>query len=214
MSREEIESYGLPFRDEYLEPYIHEYFLGDMFGQQADYVKATFIESNGEWQRYRMRPEFDTQRKIEAFFEGKTDPESTNMRDGLYALISNVLFVPDRQIANMYHPRIGVQMDYIYRSLNDGEKDAFNKLYDQYYYHRHNSFWQEQAMQKLPQLTQSTRMLVCGEDLGMIPQCVEWVMNDLRILSLEIQRMPKNPAYEFGHLNEYPYRSEIGRAHV
>lgn len=62
-------------------------------------------------------------------------------------------------------------------------------------------------MKKLPQLTQSTRMLVCGEDLGMIPDCVAWVMNDLRILSLEIQRMPKNPAEEFGRLNEYPYRS-------
>lgn len=150
---------------------------------------------------------FDTQRKIEAFFTGKTDDDSIWIRDGLYALISDVLFVPDRQEAHKYHPRIGVQHDFIYRSLTDWEKAAFNRLYDQYYYHRHNQFWQQQAMKKLPQLTQSTRMLVCGEDLGMIPDCVAWVMNDLRILSLEIQRMPKNPAYEFGHLNEYPYRS-------
>ena len=62
-------------------------------------------------------------------------------------------------------------------------------------------------MKKLPQLTQSTRMLVCGEDLGMIPDCVAWVMNDLRILSLEIQRMPKDPKQEFGHTDWYPYRS-------
>ena len=106
-----------------------------------------------------------------------------------------------------YHPRIGVQRDFIFRSLSEAEKNAFNKLYDQYYYHRHNAFWQQQAMKKLPQLTQSTRMLVCGEDLGMIPDCVASVMNDLRILSLEIQRMPKNPLHEFGHLSEYPYRS-------
>ena len=106
-----------------------------------------------------------------------------------------------------FHPRIGVQHDYIYRALNDWEKAAFNRLYDQYYYHRHNEFWREQAMKKLPQLTQSTRMLVCGEDLGMIPDCVAWVMNDLRILSLEIQRMPKDPSQEFGHPDWYPYRS-------
>ena len=62
-------------------------------------------------------------------------------------------------------------------------------------------------MKKLPQLTQSTRMLVCGEDLGMIPGCVPAVMNELQILSLEIQRMPKQPGYEFGHLHEYPYSS-------
>lgn len=207
MSREEIESYGLPFRDEFLTPYIHEYFLGQVFGPHVDYVKETFLEPTDTYEIYRMRPEFDTQRKVEAFFAGKTDEDSVWIRDGLYALISDVLFVPDRTDANKYHPRIGVQHDFIYRSLNDWEKAAFNRLYDQYYYHRHNDFWQQQAMKKLPQLTQSTRMLVCGEDLGMIPDCVAWVMNDLRILSLEIQRMPKNPAYEFGHLNEYPYRS-------
>lgn len=207
MTREEIESYGLPFRDEFLKPYIHEYFLGQMFGPHTDYVKQTFIEPTDTWEIYRMRPEFDTQRKVEAYFAGKTDEDSIWVRDGLYALISDVLFVPDRHDPYKYHPRIGVQHDYVYRSLNDWEKSAFNRLYDHYYYHRHNEFWREQAMNKLPQLTQSTRMLVCGEDLGMIPDCVAWVMNDLRILSLEIQRMPKDPAQEFGHPEWYPYRS-------
>ena len=56
-------------------------------------------------------------------------------------------------------------------------------------------------------LTQCTPMLVCGEDLGMVPDCVPWVMNQLQILSLEIQRMPKNPEHEFGQLGEYPLRS-------
>lgn len=50
-------------------------------------------------------------------------------------------------------------------------------------------------------------MLVCGEDLGMVPDCVPWVMNQLQILSLEIQRMPKSPAHEFGQVHEYPFQS-------
>lgn len=207
MSKEEIANYGLNFRDEFLEPYIHEYFLEQLFGPHTQQVKATFLEQTNQYERYRMRPEFDTQRKVEAYFEGKNDQESLWIRDGLYALISNVLFVRDSKEAHKFHPRIAVQHDFVYRSLNDWEKEAFNKLYTHYYYHRHNDFWQQQAMKKLPQLTQSTRMLVCGEDLGMIPDCVAWVMNDLKILSLEIQRMPKNPSHEFGHLNEYPYRS-------
>ena len=208
MTREEIESYGLAFREDFfLKPYIHEYFLGQIFGPHTDYVKQTFIEPTDTWEVYRMRPEFDTQRKVEAYFAGKTDDDSIWIRDGLYALISDVLFVPDRNNPHECHPRIGVQHDYIYRALNDWEKAAFNRLYDQYYYHRHNDFWGQQAMKKLPQLTQSTRMLVCGEDLGMIPDCVAWVMNDLRILSLEIQRMPKDPKQEFGHTDWYPYRS-------
>ena len=207
MSREEIESYGLPFRKEYLIPYIHESFLGQVFGPHTDYVKQTFLLPAEAPGIYHMKPEFTTQREVESFFAGKNDENSLWIRDGLYTLISDVLFVPDTKEKDKYHPRIGIQRDFIFRSLNELEQNAFNKLYDQYYYHRHNDFWRQQAMKKLPQLTQSTRMLVCGEDLGMIPDCVSSVMNDLRILSLEIQRMPKNPMYEFGYLNEYPYRS-------
>ncbi|MDC2014024.1 4-alpha-glucanotransferase [Bacteroides thetaiotaomicron] len=207
MSREEIESYGLPFREEYLIPYIHESFLGQVFGPHTDYVKQTFLLPAETLGVYHMKPEFATQREVESFFEGKNDENSLWIRDGLYTLISDVLFVPDTKERDKYHPRIGIQRDFIFRSLNEQEQNAFNRLYDQYYYHRHNEFWRQQAMKKLPQLTQSTRMLVCGEDLGMIPDCVSSVMNDLRILSLEIQRMPKNPMHEFGYLNEYPYRS-------
>ena len=207
MSREEIESYGLPFREEYLIPYIHESFLGQVFGPHTDYVKQTFLLPAETPGVYHMKPEFTNQREVESFFAGKNDENSLWIRDGLYTLISDVLFVPDTKEKDKYHPRIGIQRDFIFRSLNEQEQNAFNRLYDQYYYHRHNEFWRQQAMKKLPQLTQSTRMLVCGEDLGMIPDCVSSVMNDLRILSLEIQRMPKNPMHEFGYLNEYPYRS-------
>ena len=207
MSREEIESYGLTFRDEYLLPFIHESFLGQLFGPHTHLVKQDFLQLVDDSGLYRMKPGFETQREVEQFFAGRNDEDSIWIREGLYSLISNVLFVADKKEEGKYHPRIGVQRDFVFRSLNEEEKNAFNRLYDQYYYHRHNEFWYQQAMKKLPQLTQSTRMLVCGEDLGMIPACVSSVMNDLRILSLEIQRMPKNPMYEFGHLNEYPYRS-------
>lgn len=208
MTREEIESYGLQFREDFfLNPYIHESFLKQIFRPHTEYVKENFIEPTDIFEVYRMRPEFDTQRKIESYFADKTDMDSLWIRDGLYSLISNVLFVRDRKDTEKYHPRISAQHDFLYKALPDWEKDAFNRLYDQYFYHRHTEFWRQQAMQKLPQLTQSTRMLVCGEDLGMIPESVPWVMNDLRILSLEIQRMPKNPNIEFGHLDEYPYRS-------
>ena len=129
------------------------------------------------------------------------------MRDGLYALISDVLFVPDRKNTNMFHPRIGVQNDFIYETLCEGDKYNFNRLYNDYFYRRNNQFWYNEAMKKLPRLTQATRMLVCAEDLGMVPDCVPWVMNELRILSLEIQTMPKDPSIRFGKLSHNPYRS-------
>ena len=62
-------------------------------------------------------------------------------------------------------------------------------------------------MQKLPNLKRSTNMLVCGEDLGMVPHCVPDVMKNLGILSLEIQRMPKASHTLFTDLNHIPYMS-------
>jgi 4-alpha-glucanotransferase len=117
------------------------------------------------------------------------------------------LFLVDHKRSDRWHPRIAVQYQEPYQRLNDGEKYNFNRLYNDYFYRRNNQFWYQEAMKKLPRLTQATRMLCCAEDLGMVPDCVPWVMNELRILSLEIQSMPKDDKVRFGHLSRNPYRS-------
>ena len=117
------------------------------------------------------------------------------------------LFLVDHKRNDRWHPRIAVQFQEAYNQLNDGEKYCFNRLYNDYFYRRNNQFWYQEAMKKLPKLTQATRMLVCAEDLGMVPDCVPWVMNELKILSLEIQSMPKDPTTRFGKLSHNPYRS-------
>ncbi len=117
------------------------------------------------------------------------------------------LFLIDHKRADRWHPRIAVQFQPAYEQLSDDQKVAFNRLYDDFFYRRNNQYWYQEAMKKLPRLTQATRMLVCAEDLGMVPDCVPWVMNELRILSLEIQSMPKSPNTRFGHLSQNPYRS-------
>ena len=117
------------------------------------------------------------------------------------------LFLVDHKRSDRWHPRIAVQYQEAYTQLNDDQKFHFNQLYNDYFYRRNNQFWYTEAMKKLPKLTQATRMLVCAEDLGMVPDCVPWVMNELRILSLEIQSMPKDPTTRFGHLSRNPYRS-------
>ncbi len=207
MTREEIEAYGLNFQDElFLEPFITDWVLERMFGQKAAFVRDTYLEQKDNG-RYRMKDEYDTQRKVEAAFAGKTSEEDINLREGLYALISDVLFVRDHKDINKFHPRICAQQDYIYESLWDCDKHAFNALYNEYYYRRNNQFWYREAMNKLPKIVEATRMLVCAEDLGMVPDCVAWVMNELKILSLELQSMPKDPTVTFGFLERNPYRS-------
>ena len=207
MSREEIEGYGLRFQEElFTTPFIADWVIDRVFGERADEVRATFLD-HAHHDIYRLKPEFDTERKIEAWFDGKTEERDMWLRDGLYSLVSDVLFVRDRANSNMYHPRITAQLNFMYEALCDNDKAAFNRLYNDYYYRRNSQFWYHEAMKKLPRLSQATRMLVCAEDLGMVPDCVPWVMEELRILSLELQSMPKDSSVKFGILSRNPYRS-------
>ncbi|MBQ9171088.1 MAG: 4-alpha-glucanotransferase [Bacteroidaceae bacterium] len=117
------------------------------------------------------------------------------------------LFVEDATQPDRWHPRIGVIGEEAWRRLPQYEQDAFIRLYEDFYYRRHNDFWASQAMKKLPALIDASNMLVCGEDLGMVPACVGPVMQRLGILSLEIQAMPKTYGVPFAKLHENPYRS-------
>lgn len=207
MTREEIESYGLPFHEhQFCEPFIADWVIERVFHERADEVKTKYLDHAHD-DIWKMKAEYDTQRKVEKAFEDVTEQRELNLRDGLYSLISNVLFVRDHKEEGKYHPRISAQFNFTYEALYDADKASFNRLYNDYFYRRNNQFWYDEAMKKLPVLVQATRMLVCAEDLGMVPDCVSWVMNELRVLSLEIQSMPKDPHVRFGHLSRNPYRS-------
>lgn len=215
LTRSELEQYGLFLSDEQLfEPLITDWILDRWFGEKADYIRETYLEPT-HYEQYRMKPEFDTQRKVEAWFEahgrrddeGKLWKEDADVRDSLYALISNVLFLHDHKNPELCHPRILAQLAPCYENLWGNDKESFNNLYNDYFYRRNNHFWYLEAMKKLPRLVNATHMLVCAEDLGMVPDCVPWVMDELKILSLEIQSMPKEVNLTFGELSHNPYRS-------
>lgn len=204
---EEINRAGIPFDEERMvQPFIHEHFLDDIFSGYTGEVEREYLETTGK-QRFKLKPYCDTQQKIKQLFENKSDDKSRQIRDGLMLLCSEVLFVRDPQDHHCFHPRITAQYTHSYQNLDEYMKEPFNKLYDEFYYHRHNDFWREEAMKKLPVLISSTRMMVCGEDLGMVPDCVPLVMHELQMLSLEIQRMPKDPHTIFTDLQGVPYLS-------
>ena len=188
-------------------PYIRDYFLHDFFGEFTEEAKAEFLVDDGDG-KYHLKEFVDNQVKVVDYFKNKEQNEKNScLKEALFGLIDDVLFIEDKEQKGKYHPRISAQFTYVYKSLNDYEKWCFNRLYNDFFYHRHNDFWYGKAMMKLPALVNSTDMLVCGEDLGMIPDCVPAVMQQLQILSLEIQRMPKDPKVEFGNTYTYPYLS-------
>lgn len=117
------------------------------------------------------------------------------------------LFLRDKHDKNKFHPRIDMHLTQTYNELNDAQKDTLNKLYDDFFYHRNEELWKSEALKKLPKIIEASDMMVCGEDLGMVPACVPEVMQQLNILSLEVQRMPKKYGETFVNPRENPYLS-------
>lgn len=207
LTPEEIGRFGLPFRKDLLtRPFINDNILGKLFGIHADYVKKHFLTQKA-YNLYELKGECDTQRKVERLFEGKNDENSVWIRDGLFKLISDVLFVPDPNNPDTYHPRIDGHNTPLYHALPDNEKEAFMRLYNNFFAIRHNTFWSARGRALLAALLGDTRMTVCAEDIGALPHGTEDVLDELRIFSLEIQSMPKGNDYEFGHLDANPQRS-------
>ena len=207
LSEEEITRYGLPFRKElHTRPFINDRILERLFGIHVNYVKEHFLLKMN-YGLYALKEEVDTQVKVRDRFGALDDENSIWIRDGLYRLIANVLFLEDMRHPGMFHPRFMVYHEPVYEILSAEEKDAFMRLYNNYYYERHNDFWAYGAGRKLSGILARTRMLVCAEDLGMLPSCVANVLENQRILSTEIQTLPKLPGVEFAHLESNPYRS-------
>jgi 4-alpha-glucanotransferase len=209
-SRSEIESKGLKWdENRFLKPYLKEHVIYATFGKYSDEVAREYLLTDG-WQNFKFKPEYDTQKKIEAHFASlgyNFGTKEVLIRDGLYALHCEVLFIRDSRNPDKFHPRISMHSSATFRDLNDENRRTLDRIYVDYFYHRHTEFWKQQALKKLPALISATNMLVCGEDLGMVPDSVPDVMNALEILSLEIQRMPKKPNTEFAMPADAPYRS-------
>ena len=209
-TRAEIESKGLKWdENRFLKPYLKENVVNATFGKYSDEVTREYFLTDG-WQNFKFKPEYDTQKKIETHFASlgyNFGTKEVLIRDGLYALHCEVLFIRDSRQPDKFHPRISMHSSATFRDLSDGSRRTLDRIYVDFFYHRHTEFWKQQALKKLPALITATKMLVCGEDLGMVPDSVPDVMNALEILSLEIQRMPKKPNTEFAMPVDAPYRS-------
>ena len=207
LTPDEIWAWGVPFDEGRMtRPYITVRMLPALFGEHAGEVAGQFL-NRVTWERYELKDFCDTQAKVRGLFAGHTDEAGRQVREGLYALCAEVLFVPDHRDPHRYHPRIAARHTASYADLDPAVREAFDRLHEHFFYQRHNDFWGDEALRKLPALTAATDMLPCGEDLGMIPACVPEVMRRLQILSLEIERMPKQYGRAFEDLTCIPYYS-------
>lgn len=207
----EFNSNGIWFdHHRYTTPFINENVLWEIFGYDNELVKSLFLTYDG-FGHYTLKPEFSTQRLVEQHFASlEQDDQHAKIKQGLFNLISNViLFDAENGDGQQFHFRFGMENTSSFRSLEYGTQQKLRELYVNYFFRRQDDFWMKEALQKLPALKRVTNMLVCGEDLGLVPSCVPEVMRQLGLLSLEIQRMPKNVDSEFFHPNDAPYLSVV-----
>jgi 4-alpha-glucanotransferase len=193
--------------DRLIRPYITDAVLWEMFGPSMKNIQPYLIQL--EDGTYRLSGEVSTQRKVEALLNGN-HPEVAVTRQGLFDLISNVLMFeePSSQGTSL-HFRFNMATTPSYRHLPESDKLLLQELYVDYFFRRQDQNWKREALRKLPALKRCTDMLICGEDLGLVPSCVPDVMNQLGILSMEVQRMPKDPGQEFFRPSKAPYLSVV-----
>ena len=191
-----------------INPFINETNLFQIFGYDNECVKKDYLKHIGDG-HYELLPAFKTQRQVEAFFCILPQDEwHDKIKRGLYKLISNVILI-DAEKAHHYHFRFNIEGTSSFQQLDPKTQHLLKELYVDYFFKRQEVAWEKEAMQKLPILKLSTNMLICGEDLGMVPSCLPNVMYQLGMLSLEVQRMPKGSNKTFFHPEDAPYLSVV-----
>ncbi|MFI3315596.1 MAG: 4-alpha-glucanotransferase, partial [Rikenellaceae bacterium] len=206
LSKNEISKHDFKvIEQKHLSPYIHIETLKKIFTADNEKMIDEFmIEVNGT-KYYTLRAEFDTQQKIR---HNLAITSREHLQPILFKIANDVLFVRDSTEPRKLHPRISAHNTIAYsENLTPSQQQIFDQIYNDFFYHRHNKFWADNALKKLPALVNSTPMLCCAEDLGMIPDSVPEVLNKLEIITLEVERMTKKAGEEFGKPSNYPYLS-------
>ncbi|HYV28760.1 MAG TPA: 4-alpha-glucanotransferase, partial [Candidatus Eisenbacteria bacterium] len=208
---DEFAQRGIRFdRNRFARPHITDQVLRERFGTEDEIIKMGFLDHHDSG-NYSLKSEFETQKQVERHFaQLEQNDYHALLRNGLYDLISNVLlFEVPGSGGKEFHFRFAIESTSSFKDLDWRTQNQLRDLYIDYFFRRQEQFWMKQGMEKLPPLKGATDMLVCGEDLGLVPACVPEVMKELGLLSLEVQRMPKELNREFSRPKDAPYLSVV-----
>jgi len=209
VSLHEFHSKGISLdANRFTQPFINETNLFQLFGYDNEYVKNNYLEAIGDGQ-YTFLSEFKTQVQLVDHFKTlHNDDWQNKIQDGLLFLLTNVILFEDEK-PGLYHFRFNIEGTSSFQSLDDKTKQILREFYIDYFFVKQNNAWEKEALAKLPNLKRATNMLICGEDLGLVPACLPEVMKQLGILSLEVQRMPKANNSLFFNPKDAPYLSVV-----
>ena len=104
-----------------------------------------------------------------------------------------------------YVPRYDVASAEPFAMLSSDLQERLRAVCEEYYYSANEELWRKRGLERLSFMQKLTSIHLCAEDLGMVPQCVYPVLEELGILKLYVERMPKSAGIEF---EAAPYFSE------
>lgn len=192
----------------YTQPFITDEILESFFDEYKEEVINQFLIKDDFSDNYTLTEKFSTQILVENFFSALPNNTKNNkIKQGLFNLISNVILLDIDGNENEFHFRFNMFKTTSFKQLSPIVQQQLLKLYNNYFFEQQNELWKKEGIYKLTTIKCATNMLVCGEDLGLVPAIVPEVMKSLGILSLEIQRMPKQNQQHFLQLNQLPYLS-------
>ena len=198
--------------DRYCKPFINDEILDHTFGNYADRVKREFIITN-EQGNYELEMGIShTTKSSRIILQAlMIHDENRSIKQGLSDLISNViLFEEENSEADNNFISALEWITPLHSSIWNGTHSKNYRIFTLIISFTGRMISGERKPCKnFLYLKRATNMLICGEDLGMVPHCVPDVMKQLGILSLEIQRMPKETTREFFHPNDAPYLSVV-----
>ncbi|KAL3639655.1 4-alpha-glucanotransferase dpe2 [Castilleja foliolosa] len=209
LSQEELEREGLWDFNRLSRPYISQQLLQEKFEASWTIIASNFLN---EFQKglYEFKEDCNTEKKIASKLKSCLEKSmflesEEKIRRNLFDLIQNVVLIRDTEDSKMFYPRFNLEDTSSFNDLDEHSKNVLKRLYYDYYFQRQETLWRQNALKTLPVLLNSSDMLACGEDLGMIPSCVHPVMQELGLIGLRIQRMPNETDLEFGIPSQYSY---------
>ncbi|KAK4481786.1 hypothetical protein RD792_012697 [Penstemon davidsonii] len=209
LSQEELEREGIWDFNRLCQPYIKQEMLQEKFGASWTIIASNFLDESQKGQ-YEFKEDSNTEKKVASKLKSLCEKSmllesEEKIRRNLFDLLQNIVLIRDPEDSKKFYPRFNIEDTSSFNDLDDHSKNVLKRLYYDYYFQRQETMWRQNALKTLPVLMNSSDMLACGEDLGMIPSCVHPVMQELGLLGLRIQRMPNEPGQEFGIPSQYSY---------
>jgi 4-alpha-glucanotransferase len=202
LKKSDFKNMGLVFDEhKFCNPFINQDLLKQWFGEDAEWVDKNILKDG------KFKSTLNTEKKLEQFcLENQV---SDIIKYKLYDLLADVILLKDENNTGQYHFRINMQQTNAFKNCSEEEQIKLIELYNQYFYRNQNEIWDETAKGKLDALQQSTKMLICAEDLGMVPEIVEPALLSREIVSLQVQRMPKKSNERFSNPIDAPYLTVV-----